>query len=279
MGNVTLRSYQHFIKPRSRLALNAAIPILLAIATFLAYPSAAHAQLKVIISGGFSTAYRQVLPEFEGSTGITVTTLSGASQGKGPETIAAQLSRGVAADVAILSREGLSELIAAGRIAAGTDIDLARAALGAAVRSGTRKPDISSVAAFKQALLSAKVVAVPASTSGIYLTSDLFPRLGIADKLNTRIMPRAGSKEVEASGRLIAFLASERAAACSLVFFFYPARGVRIPWDALVLSSKRTGTKPESGTRSPSGGSSRRPKVPERIPIRKTIFSTYSKEP
>lgn len=114
MGNVTLRSYQHFIKPRSRLALNAAIPILLAIATFLAYPSAAHAQLKVIISGGFSTAYRQVLPEFEGSTGITVTTLSGASQGKGPETIAAQLSRGVAADVAILSREGLSELIAAG---------------------------------------------------------------------------------------------------------------------------------------------------------------------
>jgi len=255
--------YQHFIKPRSRLAVNAAIPILLAIATILAYPSAAQAQLKVIISGGFSTAYRQVLPEFQGSTGVTVTTLSGASQGKGPETIAAQLSRGVAADVAILSREGLSELIAAGRIAAGTDIDLARAALGAAVRSGTRKPDISSVAAFKQALLSAKVVAVPASTSGIYLTTDLFPRLGIADKLNTRIMPRgsqsaalvaagdadivvqpisellhesgldylgpipaelqliqtfaaaivAGSKEVEASRRLIAFLASERAAA------------------------------------------------------------------
>src|SRR2546428_3991851 len=57
--------YQHFIKPRSRLAVNAAIPILLAIATILAYPSAAQAQLKVIISGGFSTAYRQVLPEFK----------------------------------------------------------------------------------------------------------------------------------------------------------------------------------------------------------------------
>ena len=221
------------------------------------------AQLKVIISGGFSASYRQLLPEFESSTGITVTTLSGASQGKGPETIAAQLSRGVGADVAILSREGLSELIAAGRMVAGTDVDLARAALGAAVRSGTRRPEIGTVAAFKQALLSARVVAVPASTSGIYLTTDLFPRLGIADKLNTKITPRgsqsaalvaagdadiavqpiselvhepgldflgsipaelqlvqtfsaaivAGSKEVEASRGLIAFLASERAVA------------------------------------------------------------------
>jgi molybdate transport system substrate-binding protein len=221
------------------------------------------AHLKVIISGGFSTSYRQLLPEFEGSTGITVTTLSGASQGKGPETIGAQLSRGVAADVAILSREGLSELIAAGLIATGTDVDLGQAALGAAVRSGTPRPDIGTVAAFRQALLSARVVAVPASTSGIYLTTELFPRLGIADQLDTRITPRgsqsaalvasgeadivvqpiselarapgldflgpipaelqlvqtfcaaivAGSKEVEASGRLIAFLASERAAA------------------------------------------------------------------
>jgi molybdate transport system substrate-binding protein len=237
--------------------------ILLAVATFLACPSAAQAQLKVIISGGFSTSYQQLLPEFESSTGITVTTLSGASQGKGPETIAAQLSRGVAADVAILSREGLSELIAAGRIVAGTDVDLARAALGAAVRSGTRKPDISTVAAFKEALLSARVVAVPGSTSGIYLTTELFPRLGIANKLNTRITPRAsqavalvatgdadiivqpisellhrpgldflgpipaeiqliqtfaaaivaGSKEIEASRRVIEFLASERATA------------------------------------------------------------------
>ena len=233
-----------------------------ALATVMATPIPARAQLRVIISGGFSTAYRQVLPEFERSTGITVTTLSGSSQGKGPETIAAQLGRGIPADVTILSREGLAELIAAGQILAATDVDLARAALGVSVRSGTPKPDISTVEAFKQALVSARVVAVPASTSGIYLTTDLFPRLGIADKLSMKIMPRgaqsaalvasgdaaivvqpisellhvpgldfvgpipaelqliqtfaaaivAGSKEVEASRRLIAFLVSDRAA-------------------------------------------------------------------
>jgi molybdate transport system substrate-binding protein len=219
--------------------------------------------LTVIISGGFSTSYGQLLPEFEGATGITVITLSGSSQGKGPETIAAQLRAGVAADVVILSREGLSELLAADAIVAGTDVDLARAALGAAVRLGAHRPGIATVAAFKQALLSARVVAVPASTSGIYLTSDLFPRLGIAEKLKTRITPRGaqsaalvaagdadiavqpisellrapgleflgpipeelqliqtfsaavvrGSKELEASRGLIAFLASGRAAA------------------------------------------------------------------
>jgi molybdate transport system substrate-binding protein len=146
------------------------------------------ARLKVIISGGFSTSYRELLPEFERSSGISVTTLSGASQGKGPETIGAQLSRGLAVDVAILSREGLTELMTAGRVVPGSDVDLATAALGAAVRKGTRRADISTVAAFKQALLNAKVVAVPASTSGIYLTDELFPRLGITP--NTRVMPR-----------------------------------------------------------------------------------------
>lgn len=232
------------------------------------------AQLKVIISGGFSTAYRRLLPEFESSTGIAVTTLSGASQGKGPETIAAQLGRGLAVDVAILSREGLAELIAAGRILAGSDADLATAALGAAVRSGTRKPDVSTVAGFRQALLDARAVAVPASTSGIYLTDELFPRLGLADKLDVRVMPRgsqsaalvasgeadiavqpisellsvpgldylgplpdelqliqtfcaaivAGSKELEAARALIAFLASERAAAAIGSNGMQPAR-------------------------------------------------------
>jgi molybdate transport system substrate-binding protein len=157
------------------------------------------AQLKVIISGGFSTAYRELLPEFERSSGISVTTLSGASQGKGPETIGAQLSRGLAVDVAILSREGLTELMAEGRIVPGTDIDLATAALGAAVRAGTRRPDLSTVAAFKQALINARLVAVPASTSGIYLTDELFPRLGIAP--NTRVMPRGSqSAALVASG-------------------------------------------------------------------------------
>ena len=148
------------------------------------------AQLNVLISGGFAGAYAQLLPEFQLRSGIKVTTGSGASQGSGPQTIAAQLGRGVAADVVILSREGLSELFAAKLIATGTDVDLARVGLGVAVRAGTSKPDVSTVEGFEQALLQSQTVAVPASTSGIWLTHELFPRLCIAEKINVRLAPR-----------------------------------------------------------------------------------------
>ena len=146
--------------------------------------------VNVLISGGFTGAYEQLLPEFERTSGIKVTSRSGASQGVGPQTIAAQLARGVPADVVILSREGLGELMAANRIVAGTDVDLARVPLGVAVRAGTPKPDVSTVGAFKQLLLKAKTVVVPGSTSGIWLRTDLFPRLGIAEKINIKAKSR-----------------------------------------------------------------------------------------
>jgi molybdate transport system substrate-binding protein len=146
--------------------------------------------VNVLISGGFSGAYEQLLPEFERTSGIKVTTKSGASQGGGPETIAAQLARGIPADVVILSREGLDELTAANQIIAGTDMNLARVLLGVAVQAGTAKPDVSTVEACRQLLLKAKTIAVPGSTSGIWLRTDLFPRLGIADKINVKATPR-----------------------------------------------------------------------------------------
>jgi molybdate transport system substrate-binding protein len=147
-------------------------------------------QLNVLISGGFSGAYERLLPEFRQASGIGVVTGSGASQGTGPQTIAALLARGVPADVVILSREGLTELIAAKRIVAGTDIDLAQVPLGVAVRAGAPKPDVSTIEAFKQMLLRAGVVAMPASTSGIWMMTDLLPRLGLAGKISTKQAPR-----------------------------------------------------------------------------------------
>jgi molybdate transport system substrate-binding protein len=164
--------------------------------------------VNVLISGGFTGAYEQLLPEFERTTGIKVTTRSGASQGRGPQTIAAQLARGVSADVVILSREGLGELIAANKIVAETDVDLARVPLGVGVRAGTPKPDVSTVEAFKQVLLKSKTVAIPGSTGGIWLMTDLFPRLGIAERINTKVTPRGtdASEMVAAGGADLAVM-------------------------------------------------------------------------
>src|SRR5436190_17935064 len=167
----------------------------------LAWPQGAVAQMKVIISGGFSGAYEKLLPEFEQASGIKVTTGSGASQGDGTQTIGAQLARGEKADMVILSREGLDGLIAANRIAAGTDVDLAQVGIGVAVRAGAAKPDVSTVDAVKQTLLKARVVAIPASTSGIWLVKELFPKLGIADTINVKVSPRgAGVTAMVAAG-------------------------------------------------------------------------------
>lgn len=159
-------------------------------AALVVFSSAARAELTVMMSGGFALAYQELLPAFERRTGIKVVTTSGASQGTGPATIKAQLERGARPDVVILSREGLDELIAAGRIMGGSEVGLASTPLGAAVRAGAAKPDVSTIAALRETLLKARLITMPGSTSGIFIRDDAFPRLGIADKVSLRVTAR-----------------------------------------------------------------------------------------
>jgi molybdate transport system substrate-binding protein len=86
------------------LAAQVLLPLLFAIA-FLS-PTPSFAQLNVITSVGFEAAYNELVPVFQKSSGITVSTKHFASQGNGPDTIAAQLRTGAAADVVIISKEG-----------------------------------------------------------------------------------------------------------------------------------------------------------------------------
>jgi molybdate transport system substrate-binding protein len=155
---------------------------------FLMWPTVSSAQVNVLMSAGFGPAYRNLLPEFEKTTGIRVTTTTGGSVGKGPNTIGNQLRRGVVADVVILAREGLDELRAEGRIVPGTETDLAQSVIGMIVRVGVPKPDISTVENFKQALLRARSVAISTSTSGVHLTTTVFPRLGIASEMASKVV-------------------------------------------------------------------------------------------
>ena len=165
-------------------------PIRLAVSIVLLTAGAAMAQtpaspvpLKVITSGGFAAPLAEILPEFEKASDVSVEVARGGSQGPGPDTIAAQLRRGAPADIVIMSREGLNDLIAEGRIVAHSDTDLASTPLGLSVRAGAPKPDIATPEALRQTLLHAKSITFPASTSGTYLTGTLFPRLGIAHEM------------------------------------------------------------------------------------------------
>jgi molybdate transport system substrate-binding protein len=150
--------------------------VITALATFT---TEALAQVTVLTSGGFAAPLHAALPAFEKSTGISVTVILGKSQGSDPTTIRAQLGRGVAADVVILSREGLDDLIAANMVVAKSDVDLAKTPIGVAVKAGAPKPDISTVEAFKTMLMRAKSITYPSSTTGIYMATKLFPQLGV----------------------------------------------------------------------------------------------------
>ena len=77
----------------------------------------------------------------------------------------------------------LGDLIKDGKVVADSRVDLARSGIGIAVRAGAPKPDISSVDAFKRALLEAKSIAYSDSASGVYVSSELFQRLGITDQV------------------------------------------------------------------------------------------------
>jgi molybdate transport system substrate-binding protein len=173
------------------------LPILFAVSCLS--PSPSFAQLDAITSVGFVATYSELVPVFQKSSGITVAAKRFASQGNGPDTIATQLRAGAAADVVIMSKEGLGELVAEGRIIPASAVDLAQVQLGVAVRAGAPKPDISTVEALRHLLLRAKSMNA-LSITGLYLTDKLLPNLGIAGEVASKI--KGGTVATVATGEV-----------------------------------------------------------------------------
>jgi molybdate transport system substrate-binding protein len=103
-----------------------------------------------------------------------------------------RLREGEKADVLILTREGLDELVGDGAVVAASKVDLARSYVGLAVRAGRPHPDISTEAALRKTLLAARSVAYSRiGASGIYF-AELIQRLGLAAEINARATITAG---------------------------------------------------------------------------------------
>jgi len=144
--------------------------------------------ITVITSGAFQTVYRELVPAYERATQNKIVTLSGSTSSA--TVVQSRLEQGEAADVVIMGDDAIAELIRRGKVEPGSRVQLVRSSIGMAVRAGAPKPDISSVEALKQALRHAKSIAYSIGASGVYLSSELFPSLGIAEEL------RIKSKEV-----------------------------------------------------------------------------------
>jgi molybdate transport system substrate-binding protein len=144
--------------------------------------------LKVMISGGFRAAYEELIPKFERKTGFTIVSAYGGSMGNAPNAIPNRLESGESADLVILASSAFEELVKKHKVIPGTRVDLAQSIIAMAVRAGAPKPDISTLEGLKRTLLAAKSIAYSDSTSGVYLSTELFQRLGITDAIRSKCM-------------------------------------------------------------------------------------------
>src|SRR6478609_7738573 len=142
-----------------RLSINLRAVALAILSVFLLTVTVSAAEVRVMISGGLTAAYKALVPEFERATGHKVLTAYGPSMGTTTNAIPVRLDRGEAADVLIMVGYALEDLAKNGKVIAGSSVDLVKSPIGVAVKSGTPKPDISSADALKRALLAAKSVA------------------------------------------------------------------------------------------------------------------------
>ncbi|HVN23081.1 MAG TPA: substrate-binding domain-containing protein [Syntrophorhabdales bacterium] len=159
------------------------IAVLIGLAVLCFSGAATAADVNVMVSTGFYEIYKELTPAFESASGHHLVTTRGPSMGDSPEAIPARMKRGEPVDVVIIIGATIDELGRQGLVSPGSKVDLARSQIGMVVRAGAAKPDIGSVEAFRRALLEAKSIAYSDSASGIYLSTTLFQRLGVADQV------------------------------------------------------------------------------------------------
>jgi len=141
------------------------------------------ADIKVMISAGFFQVYEQLGPQFEKATGHHLITIRGPSLGDSPEAIPTRLARGEDADVVIMDGHGADMLDARKLARADSRIPLGESFIGMVVKAGQPKPDISTIDKLRQTLLNAKSIAYSDSSSGTYLSTVGFKKLGVADQV------------------------------------------------------------------------------------------------
>ncbi len=156
------------------------------------------AEIRVLASNGVMGILRELGPAFERRSEQKL-----AIQFEAAAVLKDMIQRGAAFDLAILTAAITDDLIKARALARATRADIARSGVGVAVRTGAPKPDISTPAAFKRALLDAKSVAYATQGASGQYFAGLLERLGIAEwiKARAKTLPSGAIAELVATGK------------------------------------------------------------------------------
>jgi molybdate transport system substrate-binding protein len=136
--------------------------------------------LKILSGGAMQGLMAEAVPLFERDGGCKVAVEIGLTS-----ALRKAIADGAVFDIALLPRGDVDALARDGRITAGSVTDIARSAIGVAVRAGASKPDIATVDAFKRAVLQAGSVTYSDGPSGLYIAG-LMERLGLAEAIKSK---------------------------------------------------------------------------------------------
>jgi molybdate transport system substrate-binding protein len=176
----------------------------LVIALLATSPAARAAEIEAMITTAMEAAVEQLAPPFERASGHTLRVVYGPSGG-----LARRLTGGEAADLVIVESKVLDGLIKQGKVAPGRT-DLARTAIGIAVRKGAPRPDVSSAEALRRTLLAAKSIGHTAPAGGGVTAAHImgvFETLGIAAAVAPKVKLAAGGPD----GRVSVLVSSGQA--------------------------------------------------------------------
>ena len=146
------------------------------------------AEITVFSTNAVKTVLEELGPQFERASGHRL-----AFRFAPTSVLKAQIEKGEAFDLAILTAAAADDLIRQAKLAAATRVDVARSGMGVAIRKGAARPDLSSEEAFKRALLQAKSITYTgAGFSGPNLRK-IFERFGIADEMKAKTRVASGN--------------------------------------------------------------------------------------
>jgi molybdate transport system substrate-binding protein len=159
--------------------------------------SADAAEIDAMITTAMKAAIEELAPPFERASGHVLRVIYGPSGG-----LARRLNGSEPADLIVVESKVLDELIKQGKVALGRT-DVARTGIGIAVRKGAPKPDVSSAAAVRRALLAAKSIGHTAPAGGGVTAAHImgvFEKLGIAAEVTPKVKLAAGGPNGRADG-------------------------------------------------------------------------------
>jgi molybdate transport system substrate-binding protein len=158
------------------------LAILAAAGALAAVPAASAAEIRVLCSNGVRAVLEDLKPKFERSWGHKLT-----MQFSATANLKQRIEGGEAFDVAFLTADAIDDLIKQAKLQGATRAELARTGVGFGVRKGAAKPDISSAAAMKRALLAAPSIAYTGNGASRPAIDKMFERLGIAAEVRPKV--------------------------------------------------------------------------------------------